>query len=291
MYSMTGFGRGTAENEGVRISLEIKSLNHRYCDFNIKMPHQLNPYEDVIKNSIKNHCKRGRFEVYIQMTMLAESEYAISPNFGVIDQYVKVFDQICARYELSERPRAMSLINLKDSLTVETAEINRELLLDALQQALETALAGLVNMRRLEGEKLMADIVSQIGVMEETVARLGARAPEISRDYHVALKQRLNEMLANTNIDESRILTEAAIFADRTDISEELVRLKTHIGQLRTMLSEAKPKGRRMDFLVQEMNREINTIGSKSPDVDISQYVVVLKSQAEKIREQVQNIE
>ncbi len=291
MYSMTGFGRGIAENEGVRVSLEIKSLNHRYCDFNIKMPHQLNPYEDVIKNSIKSHCKRGRFDVYIQLTMLAESEYAISPNFGVLDQYVKVFDEICVRYELNERPRAMSLLNLKDSLTIETAEINSELLHDALQKALQIALAGLVEMRRLEGEKLMADIVEQIGIMEDTVTSVGERAPQISQDYHAGLKRRLNELLANTSIDESRILTEAAIFADRTDISEELVRLKTHIGQLRAMLSEDEPKGRRMDFLVQEMNREINTIGSKSPDVDISQYVVVLKSQAEKIREQVQNIE
>ncbi len=291
MYSMTGFGRAAVENEKYRISLEIKSLNHRYCDINIRMPYQLNAFEDVVRQAIKNRCQRGRFEVYLQFDNLADGNYTIMPNFSVIDQYVNAHDAICQRYQLTDKPRAMNLLNLKDALTIETAELDESLLRKTLDEALATALDGLVAMRLVEGDKLLKDVTNQLKIMEEVVAQLNERAPLISENYHAGLKQRLADMLASSNIDEARILTEAAIFADKTNISEELVRLKAHFEQLKTMISDKKAKGRRMDFLIQEINREVNTIGSKSPDIDISEYVVLLKSQVEKIREQVQNIE
>ncbi len=291
MYSMTGFGRAAVENEKYRISLEIKSLNHRYCDINIRMPHQLNAFEDVVRQAIKNRCQRGRFEVYLQFENLADGNYTIMPNFAVIDQYVNAHDAICQRYQLADKPRAMNLLNLKDALTIETAELDESLLRKTLDEALATALDGLVAMRLVEGDKLLKDITNQLKTMEDIVAQLNERAPLISENYHAGLKQRLADMLASSDIDEARILTEAAIFADKTNISEELVRLKAHFEQLKTMIGDKKAKGRRMDFLIQEINREVNTIGSKSPDIDISEYVVLLKSQVEKIREQVQNIE
>ncbi len=291
MYSMTGFGRAVVENEKYRISLEIKSLNHRYCDINIRMPYQLNAFEDVVRQAIKSRCERGRFEVFLQFDNLADGNYMITPNFAVIDQYVNAHAAICQRYQLTDQPRAMNLLSLKDALTIETAELDESLLRKTLDEALATALDHLVAMRLNEGKKMLDDIASQLAKMEAVAAQLAERAPAISENYHSGLKQRLSDMLSTSDIDEARILTEAAIFADKTNISEELVRLTAHFEQFKTMMAEQQAKGRRMDFLIQELNREVNTIGSKSPDIDISEYVVMLKSQLEKIREQVQNIE
>ncbi len=291
MYSMTGFGRATVENEHYRISVEIKSLNHRYCDINIRTPYQLNAFEDVVRQAIKARCQRGRFEVYIQFEDLLTGNFVISPNFGLIDQYVNVHAAICQRYQIDERLRAISLLNLKDALIVESAAVDEVLLSATLQQALTRALDDLLAMRQVEGEKLLGDITRQLAEMEQVAEKLSQQAPLISQQYHASLKQRLQDMIENCDIDETRLLTEAAIFADKTNISEELVRITAHFGQLKVMIAEQAPKGRRMDFLIQELNREVNTIGSKSPDIDISQYVVLLKSQLEKIREQVQNIE
>ncbi len=291
MYSMTGFGRAVVENEQYRISLEIKSLNHRYCDVNIRLPYQLNAFEEVVRQVIRSHCQRGRFEVYIQFDDLETGNFVIAPNFALLDQYVKVHEAICERYSLKAQVRAISLLNLKDALTVENAAVDETLLTTTLNRALNSALDDLLAMRRSEGQKLFDDITAQLATMEAAVQQLSLRAPQISKDYHAALLRRLQEMLANEDIDRARLLTEAAVFADKTSISEELVRLAAHFDQFKAMMNDRAAKGRRMDFLIQEMNREVNTIGSKSPDVDISQYVVLLKSQLEKIREQVQNVE
>ncbi len=291
MYSMTGFGRATAENERYRISVEIKSLNHRYCDINIRLPYQLNAFEEVVRQAITARCQRGRFEAYIQFADLVTGNFIISPNFGLIDQYVDVHDAICQRYKIEGRLNAFSLLNLKDALMVESAAIDEALLLETLEKALTLALDDLLTMRQVEGEKLLSDITRQLAEMEQVAEKLSQQAPLISQQYHLSLKRKLQDMLDNSSIDETRLVTEAAIFADKTNISEELVRMTAHFDQLKAMIADQAPKGRRMDFLIQELNREVNTIGSKSPDVDISQYVVLLKSQLEKIREQVQNVE
>ncbi len=291
MYSMTGFGSATVENEHYRIGVEIKSVNHRYCDINIRLPYQLNAFEETVRQTIRQRCQRGRFEVFIKCDDLATGNFVISGNFGLIDQYVNLHAEICRRYQLTEKPRAISLLNLKDALIVESAAVDEALVAAALQRAMTLALDDLLAMRRVEGERLLGDIGQQLAQMEAVLDDLKRQAPLISQQYHAALKRRLAEMLDNSIVDEARLLTEAAIFADKTNISEELVRMAAHFDQFKAMLADAEPKGRRLDFLIQEINREVNTIGSKSPDVDISQQVVLLKSQLEKIREQVQNIE
>lgn len=289
--SMTGFGLGKAENEQLRITLEMKTVNHRYLDFNIKLPRKLNQFEEEIKQQIKSKISRGRVEIYVQLDTIEGSDYSVVPNYGVIDQYHQAMLAIAKRYNLDERVRISDLTRYQDSLDIRANDLDQDLAEDVLMTALGDALKSLQAMRQKEGQALTNDILEQLETMEGLIDNVEARAPEIVVSYRNNMTERIKQLLEQTEIDENRLLLEAAVFADKTDITEEIVRLKTHIEQLRIFLGESEAKGRKLDFLIQEMNREVNTIGSKSPDVDISNDVVQLKSTLERIREQVQNIE
>lgn len=289
--SMTGFGLGKAENDQLRITLEMKTVNHRYLDFNIKLPRKLNQFEELIKQQIKSKISRGRVEIYVQLDTIEGSDYSVVPNYGVIDQYHQAMLAIAQRYSLDERVRVSDLTRYQDSLDIRANDLDSGLAENVLMTALDSALRHLLAMRQTEGEALTNDVLEQLETMEGLIVNVENRAPEIVVAYRKNMTERIKQLLEQTEVDDSRLLLEAAVFADKTDITEEIVRLKTHIEQLRIFLGESEPKGRKLDFLIQEMNREVNTIGSKSPDIDISNDVVQLKSTLERVREQVQNIE
>ncbi len=289
--SMTGFGRGCAENEMMRITIEMKTVNHRYLDFNIKMPRKLAAFEEDIKRRIKENLTRGRVELYIQLDTTGVSDFKIVPNFGVLDQYHQALSEIAEHYQLNDKLSSVHLTRFQDTLDIRTEELDEVSTRQLVLEALESALDSLMTMRKNEGESLKCDIEEQLEQMKKVLSNVEKRAPEIVAEHKENMIKRITELLSGVDIDENRILLEVAVFADKTDISEEIVRLKTHIEQVYIILNEDEAKGRKLDFLIQEMNREVNTIGSKSPDVDMSNDVVTLKSTLEKIREQVQNIE
>ncbi len=291
MYSMTGFGRGSAENQWMKIVVEVKTVNHRYTDYNIKMPKRFNQFEEGMKKAIKGVVDRGRIEVYVQSENYEASDYMVKPNHGVISQYISALSDIAKTYEINEKISLQHITRFQDTLEITTQELDQELVEGLLMAALEDALKNLGDMRRIEGISLKSDVTNNLVIIENVLARIELRAPEIVQLYHQRMKDRMKELLGEYPVDENRLMMEAAMFADKTNIAEEIVRLKAHIEQLRNIMGLNEPIGRKLDFLIQEMNREINTIGSKSPDIDISNDVVELKSTLEKVREQVQNIE
>lgn len=291
MYSMTGFGRGSAENQWMKIVVEVKTVNHRYTDYNIKMPKRFNQFEEGMKKAIKSVVDRGRIEVYVQSENYEASDYVVKPNHGVIAQYMNALGEIAKTYDIAEKVSLQHITRFQDTLEITTQELDQALVEGLLMSALDLALKNLSDMRRVEGQSLGSDVEQNLKVIEQVLSRIETRAPEIVQLYHQRMKDRMKELLGEYPVDENRLMMEAAMFADKTNIAEEIVRLKAHIEQLRSILRLQEPIGRKLDFLIQEMNREINTIGSKSPDIDISNDVVELKSTLEKIREQVQNIE
>ncbi len=291
MYSMTGFGRGSAENQWMKIVVEVKTVNHRYTDFNIKMPKRFNQFEETMKKSIKAVVDRGRIEVYVQSENYQASDYMVKPNHGVIEQYIHALGDIANTYGITEKVSLSHITRFQDTLEITTQEIDATMVEELLMKALEDALKNLTKMRQVEGVSLCADVENNLSFIEVVLGRIEKRAPEIVSLYYQRMKDRIKELIGDYPLDENRLISEAAVFADKTNIAEEIVRLKAHIEQLRSILNLKEPIGRKLDFLIQEMNREINTIGSKSPDIDISNDVVELKSTLEKVREQVQNIE
>ncbi|MCK8058046.1 MULTISPECIES: YicC/YloC family endoribonuclease [unclassified Fusibacter] len=291
LFSMTGFGRGYAENEMMKITLEIKTVNHRYTDFHIKMPKKFNVFEEDMKKVIKSKVDRGRVEVYIQVENYQANDYVVKPNFAVIDEYHGALSQVAGRYEISDKISLNLLTRFNDTLEIKTQEIDEEAVSELLMRALDNALDSLAGMRATEGVRMGEDVEKNLKLMVDVLSNIEDRAPEIVKVHQAKMMDRIKDLLEGHEIDEARILMEVAIFADKTNIEEEIVRLKAHIDHAREILSLDTPKGRKLDFLIQEMNREVNTIGSKSPDVDISNDVVELKSTLEKIREQIQNIE
>lgn len=291
MYSMTGFGRGSAENQWMKIVVEVKTVNHRYTDFNIKMPKRFNQFEEGMKKAIKGVVDRGRIEIYVQSENYEASDYMVKPNHGVIQQYMGALGDIAREYDLNDKVSLQLITRFQDTLTITTQELDQEMVEKLLMAALDEALVNLSLMRKHEGASLASDVEHNLSAIETVLNRVELRAPEIVSLYHQKMRDRIKDLLNEYPVDENRLMMEAAMFADKTNIAEEIVRLKTHIDQLRNIMMLEEPIGRKLDFLIQEMNREINTIGSKSPDIDISNDVVALKSTLEKIREQVQNIE
>jgi uncharacterized protein (TIGR00255 family) len=291
MHSMTGFGRGSAENEWMKIVVEIKTVNHRYTDFNIKMPKRFNQFEELMKKAIKLVVDRGRIEVYVQSENYQASDYVVKPNHAVISQYLKALNEISSEYQINDKIGLQLLTRFQDTLEITTQELDADMVSALLLNAVKDALDSLSQMRRIEGQSLLNDVEQNLAYIESVLSRIEARSPEIVVLYQKKMRDRILELLGDYPVDENRLMMETSIFADKTNIAEEIVRLKAHIIQLRNIMALKEPVGRKLDFLIQEMNREINTIGSKSPDIDISNDVVELKSTLEKIREQVQNIE
>ncbi len=293
IYSMTGFGRGEFSNDAFDITLEIKSVNNRYCDIIVKMPKKLNVFEDRIKNTIKGHLSRGRIDVYINLDEKSYDNYEVLANFDILDKYVNVYREIKSRYEIRDDVTLSMLTRIQEGIDVSYLERGEEEYWAAIEPALNTAIERILEMRRQEGQKLKEDINEKTEHIRVILGKIELMSPQILEAYRIKMQDRVSELLKelNAEIDEIRLANELAIYADKTNINEEIVRIYSHLAQINTILESSEPIGRKLDFLIQELNREVNTIGSKSPDIDISNLVIDLKSEIEQIREQIQNIE
>lgn len=293
IYSMTGFGRGEFSNEAFDVTLEIKSVNNRYCDIIVKMPKKLNVFEDRIKNKIKTKLSRGRIDVYINLEEKAYDNYEVLPNFEILDKYVKTYQEIQNRYGLKEELSLSLLTRISEGINVSYLERGEDEFWMSIEPALDLAITRILEMRAQEGLQLKNDIFAKIDSIKSKLVQIERYAPKIIEAYRLKTRERIAELLLqmNAELDEMRLANEIALYADKTNINEEIVRIYSHLDQMHQILSLDEPVGRKLDFLVQELNREINTIGSKSPDIDVSNLVIDLKSDIEQIREQIQNIE
>ena len=287
--SMTGFGRAQETVDGMTVTVELKSVNHRYFEFTAKVPRTYGFLEEKLKSFLNARVSRGKMECYVSIENLEESDMEVVVNPSLAKGYVDALRTLSETFGLKEDYSAISIAKFPDVLTLRKAPADEEKIWNAVQKVTELAVERFVTMR--EREKLRADILSKADTILEHVAFVESRSPQTVREYHEKLRQRMEELLENTQVDEQRLLTEAAIFADKVAVDEETVRLRSHISQLREFLNADEPIGRKLDFLVQEMNRESNTIGSKAQDVEIAKRVIAIKAEVEKIREQVQNIE
>ncbi|MEA1975563.1 MAG: YicC/YloC family endoribonuclease [Bacillota bacterium] len=289
--SMTGYGRNEFENEEYKISVEIKTVNHKYCNIYSKIPSSLNPIEDKIKKHIQNKLNRGRIELNIYLTEKGEDQLVIKPNFKVLDKYHKTLTEIKKRYKIEADIDLELLVKYKDSIDIEYNEIDHEKIFKVIVIVLDEVIDSVLEMRIKEGEKLRNDIETNLNLIEKILTELSLKTNEIIFKHRENMRRKINDLLENIEIDSDRLEQEIAIYVDKTDINEEIIRINSHIQQFREMLLKGGVIGHKLDFLSQELNREINTIGSKSPDVNITNYVVDMKSLVGKIREQVQNIE
>ena len=289
--SMTGYGRGEAVLNGRSITVEVRSVNNRYLDCSVKVPRLYIFAEDAIKSRVQNSISRGKVDVFVTLDNTQGDQVEVSVNQSVADGYYKALTTLRDRYGLRDDISVSLLSRFQDVLLVEKSQEDVEAVAEDICTVLDTALADFTSMRQREGEKLAEDIRSRAATITTLLAKVEKRSPQTVAEYRAKLENRMREVLENTQIEESRILTEAAIFADKVAVDEETVRLHSHLGQLEEMLSSGVPVGRKLDFLIQEFNREANTIGSKCTDLEIARYVVDIKAEIEKIREQVQNVE
>ena len=289
--SMTGYGRARETRSGRDITVEVRSVNNRYLDCTVKMPRAYIFAEDAVKTRVQKAVSRGKVDVFITIDTSAADEAVVKLNRPLAQGYYKALCEINEACGLEGEITASAIARFPDVLTVTKAEEDVDAIAADICAVLEDALAAYNEMRAVEGAKLAEDVGGRAAVIEETVDKVEQRSPETVAAYRQRLETKMMEVLQSATIDESRILTEAAIFADKVAVDEETVRLHSHMAQLRTMLAGDVPVGRKLDFLVQEINRECNTIGSKCNDLTIAQDVVNMKAEVEKIREQIQNIE
>lgn len=291
MKSMTGYGRAKELVGDKTITVELRAVNHRYLDCTVKSPRQYGFLEDAVKKAAAGRIARGKVEIYVGVEVQEGGDVSVTVNHALAEHYLSALRGMAERYGLTDDVTVMRLAALPDVLGSERVEQDAEALTRDVLGVFEKACDGFDQMRAREGEKLALDVKNRCAAIEAMVGQVETRSPERVREYREKLLSRMREVLADTNIDETRIVTEAAIYADKTAVDEETVRLRSHLHQLGLMLDEKQAVGRKLDFLVQEMNREANTIGSKSNDVDMARVVVDIKSEIEKIREQIQNIE
>ena len=289
--SMTGYGRAEETFNGCTITVELRSVNNRYLDCNVRIPRLYLFAEDRIKTRVQNTISRGKVDVFVTLDSAGAEKVQVSVNRPVADGYYAALRQLAEDYGLSNDISVSLLSRFPEVLLAEKAEEDVEQMAKDICSVLDQALIDFDQMRTREGERLREDILSRAAAIEEKVSLVERRSPQTVAEYRAKLEARMNEVLSSTQMDPARILTEAAIFADKVAVDEETVRLRSHIGQLREMLSKGGATGRKLDFLIQEFNREANTIGSKCSDIEISGQVVDIKAEIEKIREQVQNIE
>ena len=288
---MTGYGRGEEVRGGRNITVEVRSVNNRYLDCNIKLPRLYVFAEDAIKSLVQGTISRGKVDVFVTLGPSEEGDVKVSLNRPVADGYYQALCDMRDAYGLRDDISVSLLSRFPDVFLVEKNEDDVRAVAEDICAVLSQALADFDAMRTREGEKLEQDVAQRADTIEALTGQVEERSPGIVADYRARLTARINEVLQNTQIDESRILTEAAIFADKVAVDEETVRLRSHLSQLRQMLRSEGPVGRKLDFLIQEFNREANTIGSKCSDVETASIVVSIKGEIEKIREQIQNIE
>ena len=289
--SMTGYGLAVETVNGREFTVELRSVNNRYLDCTVKLPRSLCFAEEAVKQAVKNTISRGKVDVYISVHSETADDVQVSLNAAMVEGYLAAMKQMADAYGIRDDISVSLLSRMNDVFTVEKPQVDEEQLLADLMSVVEKALANYDAMRATEGKALENDLRSRGNTILELVAQVEAGNGQTVIDYRTRLYNKLKEVLANTAIDESRILTEAAIFADKVCVEEETVRLRSHLEQMNTMLTTGGALGRKLDFLLQEMNRESNTIGSKCTDVKLARIVVDIKAELEKIREQTQNIE
>ena len=291
--SMTGFGRGEYTDEKRSIIAEIKSVNHRYSDITVKMPRRYTFAEDKIKNTVKDKIRRGKVDVSIIVENITENDVNIKLNSMLAKQYYDNLTEHRSEFDLSGDISLQFLASLPDVMKAIPDVEDEEEITKAILEAVSEAAANLEKMRAVEGEKLAEDLIAKGEYIKEILDKIAERAPQVVTDYTARMKERIQELVGSSvQVPEDRILVEAAVFADKCAIDEEITRLNSHLVQLRNIIEKSsQPDGKKLDFLVQEMNREANTIGSKANDITITNYMLEIKSEIEKIREQVQNIE
>ena len=289
--SMTGFGRCEVQEADRKITVEMKSVNHRYLDVNIKMPKKLNFFEAAMRNELKNYIQRGKVDIFITYEDYTESNVCVKYNKERAAEYLKYLNQMSEEFGLDNDIRVSALSRYPEIFTMEEQTIDEEALWQLLDRAIKGAAEGFVETRIKEGENLKNDLCEKLDGMLAHVDFITERSPEIIAEYKQKLTDKVKELLEDTKIDESRLLMEVTIFADKVCVDEELVRLRSHIEATKDALIKGGSIGRKLDFIAQEMNREANTILSKSSDLEISNRAIELKTEIEKVREQIQNIE
>ena len=289
--SMTGYGSAKGIVDDLEISIELKSVNNRYLDTSVRLPRSFLFAEELIKSKVQSHISRGKVDFFVSVDSSTADEMVVKVNEPLLKGYVEAIRQIAEISGLPNDLTAQSVSRYPDVLTVAKKDLDAEAISAGMAEIAEAALTDFDSMRLREGEKLRDDVLSRLETIDKLVSCVEEQAPQTVADYRKRLEQKMSEVLGTAGIDENRILAEAAIFADHIAVDEETVRLRSHMAQLRSMINGVSPIGRKVDFLIQEFNREANTIGSKCQNSQIAHVVVDLKSEIEKIREQIQNIE
>ncbi len=289
--SMTGFGRCEIQKESRKFTVELKSVNHRYLDVNIRMPKKLNFFETSIRTLLKSYANRGKVDIFITYEDLSQTQVSVKYNAAVAGEYVKYFEKMAEEFGLENDIRVSTLARFPEVFSMEEQSEDEEELWNGLKEALEGAFAQFVETRKTEGENLKRDILMKLDVLENEISFIEERSPQIIAEYRAKLEEKMKELLADTQIEDNRIAAEVILFADKICTDEEVVRLKSHIKHMRSTLEADAEIGRKLDFIAQEMNREANTILSKANDIEVSDRAISLKTEIEKIREQIQNIE
>jgi uncharacterized protein (TIGR00255 family) len=289
--SMTGYGSAKGTVEDLEIGVEIKSVNNRFLDVSVRLPRSFLFAEEMVKAMVQSHISRGKVDVYVSVDTAAAGNMVVSVNEALLRGYMEAISRIAAISGLPNDLTAQSVSRFPDVLTLEKKDLDAEAIQHGMREIVEAALGDFDSMRRREGEKLRYDVHNRLSEIDRLVSYVEVNAPQTVANYRSRLEQKMEEVLGGAGIDENRILAEAAIFADRIAVDEETARLRSHMSQLQSMIDGESPIGRKIDFLIQEFNREANTIGSKCQNSEIAHVVVDLKSEIEKIREQIQNIE
>ena len=289
--SMTGFGSAKGTVEGLNITVELKSVNNRYLDVSVRMPRSFMFAEEAVKSAVQRHISRGKVDVFVSVDSSSADNITVKVNEALLKGYIDAVRGISEEYNLPADMTAFGVSRFPDVLSVEKKDLDADAISAGIVDITEHALDDFDAMRLREGEKLRDDVLGRLETISDFVAEVETKSPETVKEYRARLESKMAEVLGSAGIDENRILAEAAIFADHIAVDEETVRLRSHMSQLRKMINGSSPTGRKIDFLIQEFNREANTIGSKCQNSDIAHTVVELKSEIEKIREQIQNIE
>ncbi len=289
--SMTGFGRGQDTIDSLGIVVEIRAVNHRYFEFSSRLPRAYSFLDEKLKNYLQHRISRGKVDVSVQIDTAETAASEVSVNFALAESYLSALHELTERYGVRDDVSVSTLARYPDVLTVRQAAVDEDTVWAAVQRVTDMALERFVAMREQEGARMRDDILSRADTILAAVAAVEERSPQTVREHMDKVTARMRELLDGAAVDEARLLNEAAIYADKIAVAEETVRLRSHIDQLREMLGGGEAIGRKLDFLVQEMNRETNTIGSKCSDIELTRIVVDIKAEIEKIREQIQNIE
>lgn len=291
VLSMTGFGRAQNREGNIFFKTEIKAVNHRYLDLSLKLPRQLSYLEDKVRTLIQEFLSRGKVDVFVQYENTSEASKTASIDDPLAGAYIKALEELKNKYSLSGDISLSLIARFPDLIKVDVVEEDESILWGVLEKTLRNALKDLVKMRTIEGNKLKDDLIIKCDLISRSISEIEKRSPFVVRDYKKRLQSRLTELLDQKEPDEGRMAMEIAVFADRAGIDEEIVRHKSHIKQFLDTLKKNEPVGRKLDFLIQEMIRETNTIGSKANDIEITREVLLIKGEIEKMREQIQNIE